>query len=247
MQVCTDLDRTGRQERGVEAVDVMGHVGHGGAGLAVVQVGQRIAKLQIQVDQQHRMLARQRPAQVGGQEGGPRPTLARQKRQGLALKTVGQAVLHFRGDALHGINQRLQRGGRGQDLTHPGPHRLQQEFRRLLRAQQHHCHARVACRDLLHGREIVGIAAHTIDHHQVGLLLLGHRRHARLAALEHLHLVQPLLQRMGHRLQVLGAGGDDGDFHAEAPSFRTPNTRRHCSGPCPWLRVADRWRSWAWR
>ncbi|MNZ79164.1 hypothetical protein D3C78_977600 [compost metagenome] len=217
MQARRDLDRAGREKGGIQPMDVARHVGQRRRRPVFMQIGQRVAKLQIQIHDQHRVPARQHPTQIGRQKSGAAAALAGQKSHDLALGAPDGAVLQFGPDPPHGIQQRLRRRGRIQHLAHARPHGLQQELGRLLGAQKHHRRAWMVAGHVFHRRQVCRVTAHAVDHHQIRLLLFGNGGHARLAALEGHDLM--FLQRVGHLLEVGGAGGNDGYFHGADPRF----------------------------
>ncbi|MCY1536101.1 hypothetical protein D9M68_715420 [compost metagenome] len=201
-----------RQQRGVEAPDVARHVGHRRGRAQVAHIRQRIAELQVQVDQQHRALARQLVRDVGRKKGRAAAALAGHERHhppGAARLRAG----HLERDAIDRGLERGGVGGRRQHLAHARAHRVDQELGRLHRAQQHHRHRRMPQGQGLHQRELLRVAAHAVDQQQVGCDLVDDRLHPALAAFEERHGMAARLQHLAHVLQVVRIGGNDGDLH----------------------------------
>jgi hypothetical protein len=75
-------------------------------------------------------------------------------------------------DALHRHQQRGRRGRRTEHFAHAGAHGPQQKLGRLLRTQHHNGQLRMRRGDLLNRLELIGIAPHAVDQHQIGMVRL---------------------------------------------------------------------------
>jgi hypothetical protein len=67
--------------------------------------------------------------------------------------------------------------------------------------------------DVLDQRELVGIAAHAVDQHELRLLLLGDLAHPAFSAVDQDDGVRMGLEHLAHFLEVILVGRNDGDLH----------------------------------
>ena len=146
----------------------MRHIGQGGQRLVLGDEQRGIAKVQIHVDQRHALVAAggQRKAQVGGDKGRTAAALARNKCQHLAIAIV--APLQFFADTRQ---RRMQAGGGGrkrQYFAHASTHRLQQEFRRMLRTQHDDGQARILVAEPLDGGQVGAIVRRPVKDQYIG-------------------------------------------------------------------------------
>ena len=178
-----DIDGAGREQRRIQPADVLGHVGQRQGRLAIVDECQRVAELQVEVDQEDGFRLGQLPAEIGRQEGGAGAALARHEGQDLP-DLAGRCPRELGRDTADGRFQRRRRHRRGQHLAHARPHRVDQEFRRVARAQQDHRHGGMVRGDVLHLRQFGGVAAHAVHQHELGLFPLDDFPHPALAAFE---------------------------------------------------------------
>jgi hypothetical protein len=179
----------------------MRHIGQRRRRLAVMHEGQGVAELQIEIDQQHGLGFGQLVGQVGGEKRRATAAFAGHEGQHLAGR-LGPCAGEFGRNPGHGCIERIGRCGRGQDFAHAHPHRVDQELGRLGRAQQDDRDLGMVGGDIFHLGQLIGVAAHAIDEHQVGLLLLGNRAHPAFPPFDERDAVGLRFERAAHVLQV---------------------------------------------